>query len=225
MSSDAHALLWFPRLEKTALVQLGLASLTCLGAPEASYNIVLGGLQLWSSLVRVGRVNLLCMRLQLLSFGVDLLALATRSDAWAHKGLLSALSLALFILLLFVKSVALLCMLIIHGEVGAANTAAAGAIGLTEHGAVAAATAAGSFSSSRPPSSLGHQQGRLSRSGSFAQPMTPSHGSFAGGGEPHEQHALLGGQAPRAVSPGPASGSFRVPVAAPLAVHGYQASQ
>jgi hypothetical protein len=234
--------------------------LTCLGAPEASYNVVLALLLLWSSLVRVGRLNLLCMQIQVASFGVDVLALASRSDSWAHKGFMSSLGLALFIVLLFVKSVALLAMLIIHGEVGASNLPAAGALGLgmpgNGHGGGGgypygplpppSGTGHGGFGSSssslsRPPSSLGGgqqqhqpQTGRLSRSGSFAThamaaPHTPSHGN--GGESYHEQQSLLGSgqqsqpQQPRGMSPGPTSGSFRVPVAQPAPVHGYQAGQ
>src|SRR4051812_45907457 len=127
--SDASV--WFPRLEKVALVEIvswpsasprsptppflslwlpsawcqGLSMFACLGAPEQAYNCALGFYVLNSAHVRVGRLNLQCMHLTLLSFVADVLALACCSDRWARAGALSSLALALLILLLFVKSV------------------------------------------------------------------------------------------------------------------------
>jgi len=121
-----------------------------LGAPSAgSYNCALGFFLLYSAYMRVGRINLHCLGLHLLSFVCDILALATRSDQWARQGSMAAFALALLILLLFIKCIALVMMTLIHGELGDSSMSLVGGFG----------TGSGY--------ALAPQQGRLSRSASF----------------------------------------------------------
>lgn len=149
----------------------------CLGAPEQSYNSALGFFLLYSSYARIGSINAKCMQLHLLSFVADMLSLAVRSDTWARSGTLTSLALALLILLLFVKCVALLIMVLIHGELGDSSVSITGGIGSAAY----AQGGGNNFSSSSSGSSinLGTQMpGRLSRSGSFGAqqhaPQTPT---------------------------------------------------
>lgn len=149
------------------VVFAGLSMFACLGAPEQSYNGPLAFFLLYSSYMRIGRINVSCMLLHLLSFVADVLTLAVRSDVWARSGALTSLALALLIMLLFVKAVALLIMTLIHSELGDGNVSVTGGIGSASY------AAHGGTNYAQVP-----MAGRLSRSGSFGaygqQQPTPS---------------------------------------------------
>lgn len=160
---------WFPRLEKVAVFEIGLSMFACLGAPEQSYNVSLGFFLLYSAYMRIGRINVSCMLLHLVSFVADVLTLAVRSDSWARSGALTSLSLSLLIMLLFVKAVALLIMTLIHSELGDGNVSVTGGIGSASY-----AAQMGGTNYAQVP-----MAGRISRSASFGaytqQPTTPTH--------------------------------------------------
>lgn len=195
-----------------------------LGAPSAgSYNCALGFFLLYSAYMRVGRINLHCLCLHLLSFVCDILALATRSDQWARQGSMAAFALALLILLLFIKCIALVMMTLIHGELGDSSLSLVGGFGANsgyslapQQGRLSRSASFGGHSAPPQQAAYAHPAAALpvampyghvkhpSRSGSFSNlhTHTPGGSTRTLHGEAHEQQ--------RGMSPAPASGSFRV---------------
>jgi len=112
------SLLWFHRLERIALVEVAFSMLACIGAAEQSYNVSLGMFLLYSAYSRVGKINATSGILHLLSFVADIVILTVYGDAWAVEKHAYAFSMAIIIVNLFVKAVALLVIILIYGELG-----------------------------------------------------------------------------------------------------------
>jgi len=112
------SLLWFHRLERIALVEVGLGMLASIGAAEQSYNVSLGMFLLYSAYSRTGKLNATSGLLHLLSFVCDIIILSVYGDTWAEQKHAHIFSLAVIIVNLFVKAVALLVIVLIYGQIG-----------------------------------------------------------------------------------------------------------
>ena len=112
------SLIWFYRLERIALVEVCMSMFACLGAPQQSYNVGIALFTIYSTHQRIGRINALSGVLHLVSFLADIIVLSVCADSWAAQRHEFAFSMALMIINLFIKAVALLVISLIYGQLG-----------------------------------------------------------------------------------------------------------
>lgn len=109
---------WFSRLEKVSLCQCALAIVASLGAPQQSYNVSLSLFLLYSSYARSGRINAVSGILSLFSLVMDISLLSMYGEQWSDLKHEYALSMAMIIINLFIKSFAIFIIFLIYGELG-----------------------------------------------------------------------------------------------------------
>lgn len=111
----ADLVVWYPRLNRIAFVNLSLSLIASLGAVELSYNVAIALFLIYSCENRTGLVNVHAALILILSIVADLFAFGLYSDRWARH---AVISLTCGIANLLVKSTALLVMSLIYNELG-----------------------------------------------------------------------------------------------------------